>query len=26
MTRYGAPLTLGLAVVVPWLICRRFGL
>ncbi|MCS5692987.1 SLC13 family permease [Cyanobium sp. FGCU-6] len=26
MTRYGAPLTLGLAVLVPWLICRRFGL
>jgi len=26
MTRYGAPLTLGLAVVVPWLICLHFGL
>jgi di/tricarboxylate transporter len=26
MTRYGAPLTLGLAVLVPWLLCRRFGL
>jgi di/tricarboxylate transporter len=26
MTRYGAPLTLGLAVLVPLLICRRFGL
>jgi di/tricarboxylate transporter len=26
MTRYGAPLTLGLAVIVPWLICRHFGL
>ncbi|MBM5818008.1 MAG: SLC13 family permease [Cyanobacteria bacterium K_Offshore_surface_m2_239] len=26
MTRYGAPLTLTLALVVPWLICRRFGL
>lgn len=26
MTRYGAPLTLGLAVFVPWLICRHFGL
>jgi len=26
MTRYGAPLTIGLAVIVPWLICRRFGL
>jgi di/tricarboxylate transporter len=26
MTRYGAPLTFGLAVIVPWLICRRFGL
>jgi di/tricarboxylate transporter len=26
MTRYGAPLTLSLALVVPWLICRRFGL
>ncbi len=26
MTRYGAPLTIGLALVVPWLICRHFGL
>jgi di/tricarboxylate transporter len=26
MTRYGAPLTLMLAVTVPWLICRHFGL
>lgn len=26
MSRYGAPLTLGLALVVPWLICRHFGL
>ena len=26
MTRYGAPLTLGLAVIVPFLICRYFGL
>ncbi|MFM9109747.1 MAG: SLC13 family permease, partial [Prochlorococcaceae cyanobacterium] len=26
MTRYGAPLTLGLALVVPWLICRHFRL
>ena len=26
MTRYGAPLTIGLALVVPWLICRQFGL
>jgi di/tricarboxylate transporter len=26
MTRYGAPLTIMLAVVVPWLICLRFGL
>jgi di/tricarboxylate transporter len=26
MTRYGAPLTLGLAVIVPWLICRHFSL
>ncbi|MFN9644364.1 MAG: anion permease, partial [Cyanobacteriota bacterium] len=26
MTRYGAPLTILLALVVPWLICRRFGL
>ncbi|MEB3165301.1 MAG: SLC13 family permease [Cyanobacteriota bacterium] len=26
MTRYGAPLTIGLAVVVPWLICRQFQL
>lgn len=26
MTRYGAPLTLGLALVVPWLICRHFNL
>ncbi|WP_411876177.1 SLC13 family permease [Vulcanococcus limneticus] len=26
MTRYGAPLTLGLALVVPFLICRHFGL
>lgn len=25
MTRYGAPLTIGLALVVPWLICRHFG-
>jgi len=26
MMRYGAPLTIGLALVVPWLICRQFGL
>jgi di/tricarboxylate transporter len=26
MTRYGAPLTLGLVLIVPWLICRHFGL
>ena len=26
MTRYGAPLTIGLAIVVPWLICRHFGI
>ncbi|MCP9917461.1 SLC13 family permease [Cyanobium sp. ATX 6F1] len=26
MTRYGAPLTVGLALIVPWLICRHFGL
>lgn len=26
MTRYGAPLTIGLALIVPWLICRHFGL
>jgi di/tricarboxylate transporter len=26
MTRYGAPLTIGLALVVPWLICRHFHL
>jgi di/tricarboxylate transporter len=26
MTRYGAPLTIGLALVVPFLICRHFGL
>jgi di/tricarboxylate transporter len=26
MTRYGAPLTLSMVVVVPWLICRHFGL
>ena len=26
MVRYGAPLSLGLLLVVPWLICRRFGL
>jgi di/tricarboxylate transporter len=26
MTRYGAPLTIGLAVIVPFLICRHFGL
>ena len=26
MTRYGAPLTIGLAIVVPWLICRQFGI
>ncbi|MCT0207912.1 SLC13 family permease [Synechococcus sp. CS-1332] len=26
MARYGAPLTFGLALVVPWLICRHFGL
>jgi hypothetical protein len=26
MTRYGAPLTVGLALVVPFLICRHFGL
>jgi di/tricarboxylate transporter len=26
MTRYGAPLTIMLAAVVPWLICFRFGL
>ena len=26
MARYGAPLTIGLAIVVPWLICRQFGI
>ena len=26
MTRYGAPLTLGLTLLAPWLICRHFGL
>jgi di/tricarboxylate transporter len=26
MTRYGAPLTFGLTLLVPWLICRHFGL
>ncbi|MEB3194365.1 MAG: SLC13 family permease [Cyanobacteriota bacterium] len=26
MTRYGAPLTVMLALTVPWLICRHFGL
>ncbi len=26
MTRYGAPLTFGLTLVVPWLICRHFGI
>lgn len=26
MTRYGAPLTIGLAVLVPWLLCRHFGI
>ncbi|MBM5822479.1 MAG: SLC13 family permease [Cyanobacteria bacterium K_Offshore_surface_m2_011] len=26
MARYGAPLTITLALVVPWLICRHFGL
>lgn len=26
MARYGAPLTISLALVVPWLICRHFGL
>jgi di/tricarboxylate transporter len=26
MTRYGAPLTIGLALIVPFLICRWFGL
>jgi di/tricarboxylate transporter len=26
MARYGAPLTIGLALVVPWMICRHFGL
>jgi di/tricarboxylate transporter len=26
MPRYGAPLSIGLALVVPWLICRHFGL
>ena len=26
MTRYGAPLTLTLTLVAPWLICRHFGL
>ncbi len=26
MARYGAPLTISLALVVPWLICRQFGL
>ncbi len=26
MTRYGAPLTFGLTLVVPWLICRHFSL
>jgi len=26
MARYGAPLTISLALVVPWLICRYFGL
>jgi len=26
MTRYGAPLTFGLTLLAPWLICRHFGL
>jgi di/tricarboxylate transporter len=26
MVRYGGPLTVGVALVVPWLICRHFGL
>jgi di/tricarboxylate transporter len=26
MTRYGAPLTIGLALLVPFLICRHFNL
>ncbi len=26
MVRYGAPLSIGLALVVPWLLCRRYGL
>ena len=26
MTRYGAPLTLGLTLLAPWLICRHFGI
>jgi len=26
MTRYGAPLTIGLALLVPWLLCRHFHL
>jgi di/tricarboxylate transporter len=26
MTRYGAPLTFGLTLLVPWLICRHFSL
>ena len=26
MTRYGAPLTIALTLVTPWLICRHFGL
>jgi di/tricarboxylate transporter len=26
MTRYGAPLTIGLALLVPWLICRHFSI
>jgi len=26
MTRYGAPLTIGLTLLTPWLICRHFGL
>ncbi len=26
LTRYGLPLSIGFAVIVPWLICRHFGL
>jgi di/tricarboxylate transporter len=26
MVRYGAPLSISLALVVPWLLCRRYGL